>query len=430
MGLRVQVALSYVQTGAQVGRRAAQEALASYRKWTGAQAKGGWLTLTPAMLEATWMALGWLMDQGMVQPPEVAPSVLVPAFLLDLPDRRRGKVSCGCPAHAEGDRDPSLLFDLERGVATCMVSREVFILQEDPEGTWACRIARAVEFDPEDLQSIMVGRVPGEDQGTVTKDTPPGREPPPEEPTPTPFTRELEKAGRPGPSPRCPGITSGRLWSCGLSQTLSKAKTREAWVRWQARRWGGEAGLSAAWSELAYRETGRTPRGWTPDRLVGVGWWRPTAISWMEGSSGRRWPILYLEEKGTGHVLFDIDHVDGLPVSPSPEMLSRILGAVTDFGILDAPAWVIRTSSSGLQVLVRLHRFRWDPQDFYRSQSIQRFLRFAGQRLVEAMGGGEVDASAFAPKRFGRAPGWRVKGSEIERAALWWADGDGTPEER
>lgn len=434
-GVKVQVTLSYVQTGAKVGRRAAEMALDTFRRWTGAEARGGWLSLTWAALEATWEVLEGLLDLGMIDPPEVAPSVLVPAFRLDpIPGRGKGKTRCGCPAHENGDRDPSLLFDRGRGMATCMVSREVFVLQDDEEGTVACRVGRPVEVEEEEMVSLLENQ----HTSTITKDTPsPGEGGLPvvevnhrteeKEETPGviihPSLRELDRVGRPGPEPRCQGITAGRLWPSGLVQTLSRAKDRTSWAKWQASRWGGDRGETLAWEEIAYQDRGGSPRTWMPERLVGIGWWRPSAVVWMEGNNGRKWPVLYLEEKGTGHVLLDIDRTDLLPWDPPKGKIEEVRAAVEGFGILDRVTWMIRTSSRGLQVLVKLRRFRWDPEGFYRDPLVQRFLRAAGARVVEVLGSGVLDPSAFAPRRFGRAPGWRVKGSWPEMARLWYTEG-------
>jgi hypothetical protein len=424
-GWRVQVTLSYVQTGAKVGRRAAEAALVSFRRWGAVDSRAGWLVVHPTAMEAAWLALEGLMGLGVIEPPEVAASVLVPAFRLDpdLPVTGRGKTRCGCEAHQQGDQDPSLLFDRARGIATCMVSRRVFVIQDDEIGPLACRIARASEPEIADLLAETSAA-----SSTITKDTPWSGDPTatagPVIPTVIeqhPYARDLEHAGRPGPEPRCPGISAGRLWPSGLTQSLSRASDRESWVRWQASRWGGAKGEALAWEEAAYREQGGRPNGWTPDRLVGVGWWRPGAICWQESTDGRRrWPRLFLEERGTGHVLFDVDHVDPLPRQPREQIVAGILAELTDFGLIDRVSWIIRTSSTGLQVLAQLRRFRWDPDGFYGHPSVQRFLRAAGAKVVAAVGSGQLDPSSFAPRRFGRAPGWRVKDWGPELAALWY----------
>lgn len=424
-GIKVQVTLGYVQTGAEVGRRAAELGLSIFRRWSGAEGKAGWLSLSWRSLEATWEALLPLLDLGMIDPPKVLPSALIPAFRLDpLPPRGRGRTRCGCGVHEHGDRDPSLLFDRARGIATCMVSREVFILQDDEEGTVACRVLRPSQTKVADDSSFP--------DSTINKDTPPGGDgvPPEEEPQELesqpepapislPFSRDLDLAGRPGPDPRCQGITGGRLYPSGLSQNLSQAADRESWAEWQVRRWGGPATEREAWQEAYYREIGGTPMGWLPDRFVGIGWWRPTSILWMEGRDGRRWPSLLLEELGTGHILFDIDRTSPLPLEPLPEMIEAIREQLEGFGPLERVTWVIRTSSTGLQILVKLRRFRWDPDGFYHDPSVQRFLRYSGERIAEIVGG-TLDPSAFAPRRFGRAPGWRVKDGGPVLSSLWF----------
>jgi hypothetical protein len=425
-GVQVQVTRSYVEVGAEVARRPAEWALAAFRRWTGGEARAGWITLTSAALAAAWEALEWVKGRGLLSPPAVVPSVLEPAFPVVLPGKGKGKTRCGCPAHAHGDRDPSLLFDLHRGLATCAVSGEVFALVEGVEGFVAHRIHRGVASE-EPAFSL-----------TIHKDTPPVG---PDLDHPVERVgeagedagggahggecrseaeyRQAEAAGRPGPDPRCEGTATGRLWSSGLSLSLSRATSREGWAAWQEKRWGGASGEALAWEEMAHRErpTG-VPRGWMPERFVGVGWWRPTSIFWMEGASGRRWPILDLEEMGTGHVLLDIDGCDPLTYEAPGGMVAAIRKELEHRGIFGEVSWVLRTSRRGLQIMVKLQRFRWDVAGFYHSPAVRAVLQEAGERIARLVGG-KVDPSSWAPKRMARAPGWRVK-ADPEAAHLWY----------
>lgn len=421
-GLLVQVTLSYVETGAAVGRRPAEWALAAFRRWTGTEGRAGWLSISPAVLEATWKALEWIQDRGLLVAPEVIPSRLEPAFQVVPPaGKLRGKARCGCGAHAHGDRDPSLLFDLRRGLATCAVSGLVFALTEGPDGVVASRIVREIVEDEASISPMITKDTPpGGDEGSEGREEDRRGEGRRREDRPGDSDRkEAEAAGNPGPDPRCGGIATGRLWPSGLALSLSGARSREGWARWQARRWGGIAGETLAWEAMAYREQrGEEARGWMPERFVGVGWWRPSSIQWVEGPSGRRWPIMELEERGTGHVLLDLDDCPTLPGVAPQGVVEAIRGALERRGIFGEVSWILRTSSHGLQIMVRLRHFRWDVAGFYRSAAVQRALREAGERVVEIVGG-KVDPSAWAPRRMARAPGWRVK-ADPERASLWY----------
>lgn len=455
---RIQVTLSYVMDGAGVGRKAAETALALFRRWTGVEGKAGWMEVSPVVLEAVWEALEWVRDQGLLHPPEVIPAILSPLFQVTIPDgRTRGKTRCGCEAHARGDRHPSLAFDLVTGMGTCMVSREVFVLRSSDEiggvgPLVAHRISRAV---PSVLPTSSEGyikdtppvRVPGsrgvgavgggewgedlsrssetsaisapklEDQGE-TQGEGQGHQP-------GVFTvrylRELEKVGRPGKAPRSSGTASGRLWYSGIAITRSQSRSRAGWFQWQGKRWSGKDGEAMAWDQVIHEEKGGRERVRTPDRLVGVGWWSARSIQWVQGPSGRRWPEMTMEGMGTGHVLLDLDGTPWLPGTAPAGMVDKIREALEGFGILDRVEAITRTSSHGLQVLVRLRRFRWDVEGFYRSPEVRRFLQVAADRVIAILGGGTADPSAWAPRRFGRAPGWRVKDHSPELASLWYA---------
>jgi hypothetical protein len=289
-----------------------------------------------------------------------------------------------------------------------MVTRQTFVLVEEPQGLMACEV-RYLDVPLEEGDELEM-----DNNNTLPEPTTDTQATPPTE---LPFMEDLDKAGRPGPNPVCSGLCVGKLWPSGLIQNLSKAKDRSAWARWQESRWGGGRAESAAWDEACHREVGGTPREICPDRLVGVGWWRPTTVVWQEGKGGRQWPTYLLEERGTGHVLFDIDKTGLLPRELSKQQTDAIRQIVDDFGILDRTTWIMRTSDHGIQVLVKLKRFRWDPAGFYRNASVQRFLRFVGERLATLLGG-VLDPSAFAPKRFGRAPGWRTKDGPPECATI------------
>lgn len=422
----VQVTLSYVETGAGVGRRPAEWALATFRRWTGAETRAGWISVSGPVLEATWEALEWIRGRGLLHQPEVVPSRLEPAFSVDLPGGKlRGKARCGCPAHEHGDRDPSLLFDLHRGLATCAVSGEVFALTEGREGVVASRIVREiVEEEPSISPMITKDTPPGGGTREVTTGEDRGGEDRRSEERPGQSDRrgDAEAAGSPGPDPRCGGIATGRLWPSGLALALSRATSRESWAGWQERRWGGISGEGVAWEAMAYRERrGEPARGWMPERFVGVGWWRPSRVEWVEGPSGRRWPVMELEERGTGHVLLDLDDCPFLPGGAPEGMVEAIRGTLERRGLFGEVSWILRTSSHGVQIMVKLRRFRWDVVGFYRSAAVQRALREAGERVVKIVGG-KVDPSAWAPRRMARAPGWRVK-ADPERASLWYLAG-------
>ena len=134
--LHVQVTVDYVARGAVVSARQATAALQAFRADVdGGAGYRGWMALSHEALTACWITRDWLHQHGLLHEPAVAPPGKVFAFQVTLPPgKQRGKTRCGCGAHANGDRDPSLMFDLTTGLATCAVSRETFALDETPRG--------------------------------------------------------------------------------------------------------------------------------------------------------------------------------------------------------------------------------------------------------------------------------------------------------
>ncbi len=382
----------------------AANALKLFERWTNSERQGwGWWSMTDAIQRAAEEVLNWADDQGMVQEPEVAAALLTPAFdLVTRIGKQRGKTRCGCGHHNNGDRDPSLAYDLIRGLATCQKTKEVFVVR-DLEGRLT---AHRVSWPESSKPRVVRGLSLGSDKYT-------------------PIEGDKDSAlesGSPGRRPLDAGLVNGRLGSHGREIRHSSADNRSAWARWQARRWSGSAGERDAWEAVCYSEsTGDAASSWSPDRLYGVGWWPVVWVEWMESKSGKRWPVPHMEERGTGHVLLDIDHVDLLSADAPAGLVDRIRGRIEGLGVLAEVETITRTSSTGLQVLVRLDEFRWDVSGFYADRRVKALLMDAGRRVIEELGSGRVDPAVWRAQSLGRAPGWRVKKGTPELAALWYS---------
>ena len=196
---------------------------------------------------------------------------------------------------------------------------------------------------------------------------------------------------------------------------------------WHERQRGGEKGRAKAEAALARVQAGQDPRSAMPDRLFSVGWKRIAGIKWISTASGRSLPMMELEERGTGHILLDIDECADLPEVAPEGLIDCILSAVLACPLFSGVSTVVRTSTNGLQVVARLARFRWDVPAFFDSPEVHLHLASVGRALTDLVGG-IPDPSAWAPNRHGRAPGWRLRAKHgtvtVERAVLWHVDSE------
>lgn len=174
------------------------------------------------------------------------------------------------------------------------------------------------------------------------------------------------------------------------------------------------------WGSAIVAADSDSPSAEHPDRLVSVQKMRP--IEWR--SNGRfskpsKWrPI---EQRW---VLLDLDGMVDPLVSRTD--VDRFVGRVGEIAStdswLDGAHAVVRTSSSGVQIWMRLVE-SVDPERFADSRPVRWWLRGIGETLadeIERLGLGrpKVDPSSFERHRYGRRPGWRVKNGEAERATL------------
>lgn len=429
---KIRVSRAYVVIGTGLTHAPCRAAYERVRAALGVQAgsvSGGWWALSPGAREAVWQVVQAALAQDEVSEPQNdAPTIehLFPVAVK--PGRRRGLTRCGCEGHRRGDQRPSLLYDLDFQRVTCLATRRSWRTREHDGSLWAAvvRIPRYAKGegsgcgDPVEHELLDTAQT-RDNQGAAT-------------PCPTPSTslQTDPNAGSPGPWPSTPGLLTAKLTSRYASRALSwgsgaSTSRRAGLHRWHTRRWSGQAGERQAYAESA--EQGRDPQSWgrsLPDRLVGLGYWRPDSEELCTTRDGRGFyrPV-GLKERGIGHVLFDLDkttHV--LPRSATQDTLDRITAAVMACPLFAGVSTVVRTSSRGLQVTATLRRFRWDPRGFYQSRAVQAALLAVGQTLAAVIGGATVDRSAWAPSRLARLPGWRVKDGIPELATLWAASPD------
>lgn len=423
--MRVQLTIPYIITGASVTAYTAAWALSTFLRRTGSDdqprhGNHGWFTLRPDVLASTWIAYEWCNDHGLVHEPAVRPITFVPLFGIDPEGETKGKCRCGCPAHSNGDRDPSLLFNLGTHRATCLVTRKVYALISGPEGWSACDLPElgkhmtryATSVEPVEFEESVKG-VPPTTGCAGGSDLP------------------EDMAGSPSAPPTVFGMVTGRLWTTGINPKLSGSSSREGWARWTASRYGGASGKAAADRGMIKFETSPNPthvRGYCPDRLVGVGWWArvPDSFRWMGGGKpgAKVWPVWDYAECGTGHVLIDMDDCGPLPDGKGvDDFVIRIREAIEGRGLFGVVTWIVRTSHAGVQVLVRLRQFRRDVAGFYAHPAVRQRLAEVGGRVAEITGG-HADPAVWCAGRFCRAPGWRArqKGREVtvEHSELWY----------
>lgn len=429
---KIRVSRDYVVIGTGLTAAPCRAAYERVRAALGVQAgsvSGGWWTLSPGAREAVWQVVQVAIAQDEVSEPQnEAPTVdhLFPVAVK--PERSRGLTRCGCDGHKRGDKRPSLLYDTGRGIVTCLTTRRVWRTREHEGQLWAAvvRIPRYAKGKGSGCDDAL-----GDELSDTTQTADNLGAATPCLPTPTPPQANLD-AGSPGHWPHTRGLLSVKLTSRYASRVLSwgsggSTRRRAGLHRWHTRRWSGQAGERQAHLEAAAQA--RDPQDYgreLPDRLVGLGHWRADSEELCETRDGRRFyrPV-GLKERGTGHVLFDLDKTTHtLPRSATQGILDQITAIVTACPLFAGVSTVVRTSSRGLQVIAVLRRFRWDPRGFYQSRAVQAALLAVGQALAGLIGGAVVDRSAWAPSRLARLPGWRVKDGIPELATLWAAQDD------
>lgn len=377
----VQVSISYVTDGAGVTRDTARHALQIFQKIVMCRRTSrGYLTTTREAVRASWKASVCL------DVPEPLRGSCIPqeASLVITGSKLRGLTRCPCGEHNNGDRDPSLAYDLKTGLATCQVSRAVF--KKADQGTWF--MVRAPWGKPTKNQAIE--RTPNK--------IPPGGE--------KPWRRHAYTPGR--------GLCSTRTG--GLVRMSDTASEFTASMKWAASHYGGQAEEERARVAAACHST-RPDRWICMDRV----YLDHDATQWGQRASGQWFPkrAVY-KSAGTDLVLLDLDGLAPRGTELEPEALRNILGIIREANDLE-PVSVTTTSGCGLQIVCRIPEWAESSEDLHRYLPLRRTLQTTGERILAALGrGGTVDRSAWARMRNARRPGWRVKGGEAVLARLWW----------
>ena len=330
-----------------------------------------------------------------------------------------------CPFH--DDRRPSAIWNLDAGGTTaclvCMVCRDsadrplVALAERDDDGRWRARLSArtlrgSTSISPSassSLETLQVNPTTNAPNETATSlDGGLG------ESNSRPRTVEdLPAASRRGE------LLLGRLTVRGMARR-SSARTgvlsvlRDAEAKSGDRDWG--SALVAADRD--------EPTLDHPDRLVSVQRMRP--IEWR--SVGRYSQPSRWRPVSQRWVLVDLDGLSE-PLSRRGDVdsfVDRVSEIASTDSWLDGAFAVVRTSETGVQVWLRL-AIDVDPERFAESRSVRYWLRGTGETLadeVEGLGLGrpKVDPSAFESHRYGRRPGWRVKGGRVERATLLAAE--------
>ena len=424
---KIRVSRAYVVIGTGLTPAPCRAAYERVRAALGVQAgsvSGGWWTLSPGAREAVARVVSAALGRDEVSEPQNEPPRVEHLFPVAVKgDRRRGRTRCGCDGHKRGDQRPSLLYDLDLKTVTCLTTRRHWRIREYEGSLWA-----AVVTIPRYAKGE--GRVSDDAVGDELLDTAQtadnlGAATPSLALTPEP--QELHTVGSPGRWPSTRGLLSVKLSSRYASRSLSAASggstaRRASLYRWHTRRWSGPCAERDAYSESGAQAV--APESWgrtLPDRLVGLGHWRADSEELCEGKGGRMFyrPV-GLKERGTGHVLFDLDKTTHtMPREAPARLVDALIARVLACPLFSGVASVVRTSDRGVQVVAVLRRFRWDAVGFYRSRAVRAALLAVGLDLASLLGGATVDRSAWAPSRLARLPGWRVKDGWPMLATLW-----------
>lgn len=329
------------------------------------------------------------------------------------PIERVGRRAARCPWH--DDRRPSAIWNEDPGGQTacvvCMCCRDesdrplVALAERTPDGSWRARLsARTLRGRSGGVETLQViSRARREDREARRSEHEWSAEPP------TRTLDDLPVTSRRGE------VVLGRLSLHGMARRASHRDDllevlRSADSRSGDRDWG--SAIVAADSD--------SPSAEHPDRLVSVQKMRP--IQWR--SNGRfsrpsRWrPI---EQRW---VLLDLDGM-AEPLTCRDDVrrfVARVAEISSTDSWLDGAHAVVRTSSSGVQIWMRLVD-SVDPDRFSASRLVRYWLAGLGETLADeidrlGLGRPKVDPSAFDCHRYGRRPGWRVKNGEPERATL------------
>lgn len=392
----VQVSSRYVEEGVACSRGTAREAL---RLLASAllckRTERGFLTVVPEARAACLRAVDRL---GAPRPEVHRDDWTGDVVEIETP-RERGKARCPCGHHRNGDRSPSLAYDLRTGLATCQVSRAIYRRRDD-ESWVEVRKPFAVQEEARSLSEVDPNQYP---EGSEVDGYPWSRR--------TGWGSLLTGTLRPGDLRRYEARRGRR--SRSVEEVLVASE----------RRYGGP-------SEEDKARTCALADSYRPERLVSLDRWilDYDRTTWRERQDGTWFPTHRVYRNvGTDLVAFDLDGLDARPTDLDEEAIERILAEFDDEVL--SPVSIVATSETGLQVLARTPGWCPDSSRLYLDLRVQRMLRRIGDRLVEVLGRrGEVDRSSWAPGRYVRRPGWRVKAGRAVRARLWWTTPAESPE--
>lgn len=383
-----QVSVSYVVEGADVGHKTARTALQVLcRALLCTRTRRGFLTVSPegraACLRAT--------DRLGAPMPAVHREDWSGRTVEIVTLKKRGVTHCPCGEHANGDKHPSLAYDMSRGLATCQKTRAVFRLTDNQ---WM--EVRKPYADCALPPGSFLGGDNTYPQGGAT--------PQPWSPRPA-WGRHLTGTLHPGDLRRNEAGTRGR------------ARSLSSIMKWSDSYYGGVTEGDKAHTCAALGST-------RPERLVSLDRWilDRDATRWQKRSNGTSFPAHKVyKSTGTELVVFDLDGLSPAGTAPDLDAVDRIRRALTgsDF----TPVSVVATSRTGVQVVARVPGWCPDTSRLHLHLGVRRSLVTSASALLAALGrGGAVDRACWSAGRYIRRPGWRVKAGEAVRARLWWSE--------
>lgn len=158
------------------------------------------------------------------------------------------------------------------------------------------------------------------------------------------------------------------------------------------------------------------PKAVLPDLYVSMDLHGFTGV--REFSSGRE-SMNILQPTGfvpvyTEWVGVDIDDIETMPEwKHLAEAAQEVQAILVNHPVLSGTMAMVRTSGTGVQVVVKLRQGRWDPRAFYADPHVQRMLASLDRVVLDALHahgvvGGHADPSIHSAGRYVRRPGPRV----------------------
>jgi len=426
-GSRVQISVRYVMAGAGVGRPAARAALRIFRRCFDlpvGDRSHGWMTITPAMVEACWRVAERSHLEGLLRDPCCDFAQVEWVGVTTVPAKGSSRrFRCLCSAHHRGDRRPSGVWDAATGVGTCQRSGAVFLVE--PLGGGRLALRRLVISAARASRPCALNNAPRGGDGVVCASSMGSAVPD--------WDRGLFACGR------------LREWAPGrtaMSLRVSSSRSRLARIRWAAQQFGGPAGEAAAWEEAWLQERGDLEGTVLPDRLMRIADVRVWRGDWVDTPNGGRRPLTEIvTETGTWRVLSDLDGFGSLSMTRT-----RWEAVAAGVELIARGSWLVRaaevgiqTSTYGLQVVWILREWnggRASQAAMYQDQRVRAELARISSAVLEVIRGaagcfdGEVDSAVWRPGQCVRLPGFRVrvkamKGERVaspmvERAVVRW----------